>query len=123
MFGIGLPEMIVILAVALVVVGPDKLPELAKNLAGVMRELKQAAYNMKAQLDEEGRSVTGCEEVLSTPMLELTADTPQALPGDQWVHEHQPETTAVDHRKIPAGLDHSAINNGPEVQQLTTITP
>ena len=32
MFGIGLPELILIMAVALIVVGPQKLPELAKAL-------------------------------------------------------------------------------------------
>ena len=33
MFGIGLPELILIMAVALIVVGPDKLPGLARSLA------------------------------------------------------------------------------------------
>ena len=41
MFGIGLPEMIVIFAVALLVVGPEKLPELARSLAkGLLRDRK-----------------------------------------------------------------------------------
>lgn len=54
MFGIGLPEMIVILAVALVVVGPDKLPELARSLAKGVVELKRTMHQLKNSLTEEG---------------------------------------------------------------------
>ncbi len=54
MFGIGLPEMIVILAVALIVVGPDKLPELARSLAKGVAELKKTVNQVKASLNEEG---------------------------------------------------------------------
>lgn len=53
MFGIGLPEMIVILAVALIVVGPDKLPEMAKSLAKGVFELKKTLNQVKASLAEE----------------------------------------------------------------------
>jgi len=53
MFGIGLPELILILAVALIVVGPDKLPELAKSLGKGIVELKKAASTLKDSLDEE----------------------------------------------------------------------
>ena len=54
MFGIGLPEMIVILAVALIVVGPDKLPDMAKSLAKGVFELKKTLNQVKASLSEEG---------------------------------------------------------------------
>jgi sec-independent protein translocase protein TatB len=54
MFGIGLPEMIVILAVALIVVGPDKLPELARSLAKGLQELKKTVNQVKESLNEEG---------------------------------------------------------------------
>lgn len=54
MFGIGLPEMILILALALIVVGPDKLPELARSLAKGLMELKKTAEGLKQSLSEEG---------------------------------------------------------------------
>jgi sec-independent protein translocase protein TatB len=54
MFGIGLPEMILILALALIVVGPDKLPDLARSLAKGIMELKKTAEGLKQQLKSEG---------------------------------------------------------------------
>ncbi len=54
MFGIGLPEMILILALALIVVGPDKLPDLARSLAKGLMELKKTAEGLKQSLSEEG---------------------------------------------------------------------
>ena len=53
MFGIGLPELILIMAVALIVVGPEKLPDLAKGLARQLVELKKAANVLKESLHEE----------------------------------------------------------------------
>ena len=53
MFGIGLPELILIMAVALIVVGPEKLPELARGLAKQIIELKKAANVLKETLNED----------------------------------------------------------------------
>jgi TatA/E family protein of Tat protein translocase len=55
MFGIGMPEMILILAIALVVLGPKKLPDLAKSLGRAMREFKKATNEFKEtmQIDSE----------------------------------------------------------------------
>ena len=47
MFGIGMPEMLVILALALIVIGPKKLPDLAKSLGRAMREFKKATSEFK----------------------------------------------------------------------------
>jgi sec-independent protein translocase protein TatB len=54
MFGIGLPEMILILALALIVVGPDKLPDLARSVAKGVMELKKTAEALKKNLAEDG---------------------------------------------------------------------
>ena len=53
MFGIGLPEMILILALALIVVGPDKLPELARSVAKGVLELKKTVSALKENLADE----------------------------------------------------------------------
>ncbi|MBW2412240.1 MAG: twin-arginine translocase TatA/TatE family subunit, partial [Deltaproteobacteria bacterium] len=50
MFGIGMPEMLMILAIALIVIGPKKLPDLAKSLGRAMREFKRATSEFKETL-------------------------------------------------------------------------
>jgi TatA/E family protein of Tat protein translocase len=56
MFGIGLPELILIMAVALIVVGPEKLPGLARSLAKGIVELKKATNTLKESLQEDDDS-------------------------------------------------------------------
>jgi len=51
MFGIGMPEMIMILAIALIVLGPQKLPDLAKSLGRAMREFKKATSELKESIE------------------------------------------------------------------------
>lgn len=51
MFGIGMPELIIILAVALIVIGPKKLPDLAKSLGRAFNEFRKATQELKASID------------------------------------------------------------------------
>ena len=50
MFGIGTGELIVILIVALVIIGPQKLPEIAKSLGKAMGEVKRATRDIQDEL-------------------------------------------------------------------------
>lgn len=51
MFGIGMPEMLLIVAIALIVIGPKKLPDLAKSLGRALGEFKRATSDLKETLE------------------------------------------------------------------------
>jgi sec-independent protein translocase protein TatA len=50
MFGIGMQELLIILVIALIVVGPKKLPELAKSLGRGIAELKRTADDFQSTM-------------------------------------------------------------------------
>lgn len=68
MFGLGMPEILLILAIALIVIGPKKLPELAKTLGRAMGEFKRSAQDFKRSIDIE---TTVNESVSSSPAKDL----------------------------------------------------
>ncbi len=53
MFGIGITEIIIIMVVALLVVGPKKLPELAKTLGRGMAEFRRTADDFKESIYQD----------------------------------------------------------------------
>ncbi len=53
MFGVGLPELALLLVVAVVVFGPDKLPEFARQLGQLVRSAKKLADGARDQLRDE----------------------------------------------------------------------
>lgn len=55
MFGIGMPELMLVLALALIVIGPKKLPDIAKALGRGLAEFKRATEDLKNQIEVESR--------------------------------------------------------------------
>ncbi len=55
MFGLGFWEIAIILAIALIVLGPKKLPELARSLGKGLKEFRKATEDFKSTMDDELR--------------------------------------------------------------------
>ena len=75
MFGIGMPELLLLLAIALIVIGPKKLPDLAKSLGRAMREFKKATNEFKEtmQIDEDLSDVKKAFDDLSDDIKEAAS--------------------------------------------------
>ena len=106
MFGIGLPEMIVIFAVALIVVGPDKLPGLARSLAKGLMEMKKTLNQVKENLTEEGEVLNSVQtdlqktaEELRGKMIDVEPSSWQLPPTDQ-VQEKNKNSDIIDLQPI-----------------------
>lgn len=57
-FGIGLPEMILILAVALLVFGPKKLPEIGRSMGKAIRSFQDASKEFENEFKREAEQIT-----------------------------------------------------------------
>jgi sec-independent protein translocase protein TatB len=67
MFNIGPGELIVILILALVLLGPEKLPEMARTVGKGMRELRRATEDLKDQVESEFYKLDENKPVVKAP--------------------------------------------------------
>jgi len=97
MGSIGMPEMLVILVIALIIFGPRKLPELGKSLGKSLAEFKRASNDLRSTLEEEIRVEEQQNVKRTTPPAIASAPVTPEPP------------VADDHAGQPAhGVDHSA---------------
>lgn len=76
MFGpIGMPEMIIIMVIALIIFGPRKLPELGRSLGRSLAEFKRASNELRHTLEEEVRVEEQRERVASKAVQEPALPT------------------------------------------------
>ena len=81
MFGLGFGELILIFLIALVFIGPKKLPELAKGLGKGIRDFQNAAKGVSDHLQED-QSVTHKKVTDATDHEELKSETHSAEKKD-----------------------------------------
>jgi TatA/E family protein of Tat protein translocase len=89
MFGMGMPEVILILAVGLIVIGPKKLPELAKSLGKGIVEFKRATQEFRDTIDvkDEVSDFRDTVDTIKTDIKEQLTDKPKQT------KEHQEKDT------------------------------
>ncbi len=63
MFGIGTSEILIILVIALLVLGPKEIPKIAKTLGRGMRELERAKNELKSSIEFEIREEDAKQEL------------------------------------------------------------
>lgn len=119
MFGIGLPELLIIMVIALVILGPSKLPDLAKALGKGMAEFRKATQDIKDSLDMEedldevkkdlADSISGLNEFPEPEDLK----TKEVLePGDPSKNEELPEKEAQEERTVEEAGPEETKNHG-----------
>lgn len=81
MFGIGVPELILILVVGLIVFGPGKLPEMGRSLGKGIREFRKASNALTAAINApEPPPAPPAAAPAAQPAAQATAETPAAAP-------------------------------------------
>lgn len=81
--GLSMTELIIILGLALLLLGPDQLPQLARQLGKGLRELRKTTDDLKSQFEQEIARVDIDEppRMIASVPAEKPADKPALVPG------------------------------------------
>jgi len=117
MFGIGMPEFVLILVVALIVIGPKKLPDMARSLGRAMGEFKKAAREFKdtMNVEEDVKELKDIKQSVADTWKEATraeeAGAPPP-PGGQDAETGSPASAAP--AQEPGPEESSTVKSGDE---------
>ena len=89
MFGIGMQELLLVLALALIVIGPKKLPDLARALGRGFAEFRRATEELKTSFQEEVRTAETKQRLMEEGKIQPPGATAEATDASK-------ETVAAD---------------------------
>lgn len=110
-FGVGLPEMILILAVALLVFGPKRLPEIGRTIAKTLKMLQDASKEFETELKKEADTLSSMVDEKPQPK----AVTESASSTDDGSSESVPDEAESD----PGGEDAAEAEDSNEAEDST----
>src|SRR5262245_57373394 len=106
MFGIGVPELLVILVVALIVLGPKRLPEVAQALGRAFAEFRKATSDLseeltsaRSALEEEVRLAERQARTIRPSASQPQTPTPPSVPAPQ----EQPAPATTEKKETSSG--------------------
>jgi Tat protein translocase TatB subunit len=122
---LGLPELVFIFLLALVLVGPKKLPGLARQLGKFLAEFKRTSNDFRRQIEVEMLNIEREERAKKQP------DGPQVLPPEQpWERLMKPISESVSRtRQELVSVLHAdpeplkSASQPPTVEQLSASAP
>lgn len=97
---LSLPHLIVIFIVALIVFGPEKLPELARNFGKVMAEFKRATGDLRAGFEEHMRELEREARVSETKKQQTAASSAAVQQASPALPE-SPAEPLVENKILP----------------------
>lgn len=134
MFGIGLQELLLIFIIALIVVGPNKLPDLARTLGKGLAEFKRATNDIKQTFDQDetvkeikqefqsAQSMTLLENPLTSTVAEPQGEQESAAASeDLKASSYPPEQPNTETEPAAAGSeDHNETDEKPADPDIST---
>jgi sec-independent protein translocase protein TatB len=79
--GLSMTELVIILGLALLLLGPDQLPSIAKSLGKGLRELRKTTDDLKSQFEQEIASVDLDEQKTPRMIAPLQVTSPASGPA------------------------------------------
>jgi len=95
-FGIGMTELLVILVIGLLVLGPKRLPDLARSLGRGLAEFRRASTDMRREFLDVAEDVKIDPLDLTAPDPEPATKTPLVQPSDDPEPEPEPPAETAD---------------------------